>query len=156
MDEKGKKVLDYLQGICSKREYCSADVFRKALERLDGERPAAAEVVDLLVKDRFVDDLRYACAYAREKSSISGWGPHKISTMLLSKRIDRQTVQAALAETDTERASAKLSKVLEVKWKTLSDDPQGKYKLLRFALSRGYDYEQVRPLVDALCYSTNV
>ena len=105
MDEKGKKVLDYLQGICSKREYCSADVFRKALERLDGEKPAAAEVVDLLVKDRFVDDLRYACAYAREKSSISGWGPHKISTMLLSKRIDRQTVQAALAETDTERAS---------------------------------------------------
>ena len=76
--------------------------------------------------------------------------------MLLSKRIDRQTVQAALAETDTERASAKLSKVLEVKWKTLSDDPQGKYKLLRFALSRGYDYEQVRPLVDVLCDSTNV
>ncbi len=151
MDDKGKKVLDYLQGICSKREYCRSDVLRKAIDRLDGDRSGAEELVDSLVKDRFVDDFRYACAYAREKSFVSGWGPHKVSTMLLSKQIDRQTIQDALSDIDAERASAKLSKVLEVKWKSLAGDPQAKYKLLRFALSRGYDYSQVRPLVDAMC-----
>ncbi len=39
---------------------------------------------------------------------------------------------------------------MEKKWASLSDDPQGKLKLLRYALGRGYLYEQVKPLVDKL------
>ena len=51
---------------------------------------------------------------------------------------------------DPERAAAKLEKVLEAKWRTLRDDPQGRLKLIRFALSRGYDYEPVRPLIERI------
>ena len=36
------------------------------------------------------------------------------------------------------------------KWKTLADDPQGRLKLIRFALSRGYDYEPVRPIIERI------
>ena len=105
-------------------------------------------MVDSLVEDGFVSDLRYSSAYAREKASISGWGPLKIRTALLAKRIERSVIDEALGEVDDDRAQEKLRKVLQNKWRSLSDDPQGKLKLIRFALSRGYDYDSVRPVVE--------
>jgi regulatory protein len=78
MDEKIIKVTDRLRGLCSRREYCVDDVRQKALKALEGDAEAAAEVVETLIKDKYVDDLRYASAFAREKASIQGWGEVKI------------------------------------------------------------------------------
>ncbi|MCR4824243.1 MAG: RecX family transcriptional regulator [Bacteroidales bacterium] len=150
MDGKIKSVLDALEAQCAKREYCTADIRRKALERLDFDAGAAEEVVSALVGNGFVDDFRYASAYAREKSALSGWGPVKIRSALLARGVAREAVLEALREIDPDKAAAKLEKVLTAKWKTLSDDPQGRLKLIRFALSRGYDYDPVRPLIERI------
>lgn len=150
MDERSKKLLSSLQNQCARREYCSTDVFRKATTKLEGDREAAAEIVAALVKDSYIDDLRYACAFAREKAGITGWGPIKIRMALSAKGIPADTIGSALEEIDDERADAKLTRLLEAKWKSLSDDPQGKLKMLRFALSRGYQYDQVRDEVDRI------
>ena len=150
MTEREKSVYDALSAQCAKREYCTADVRRKALQRLEFDAAAAESVVSALVTDGFVDDRRYAAAYAREKSALSGWGPVKIRAALLARGVAREVVVEALGEVDPARASAKLEKVLETKWRTLRDDPQGRLKLIRFALSRGYDYEPVRPLVERI------
>lgn len=144
-------VLDKLQALCVKREYCTSDIYRKALALCKDDpdaRQKASDLVEALVKDKFVDDLRYSCAYAREKSSLNGWGPLKIRTMLMAKRIDMDIIKQALSEADSSKAERRLEAVLAGKWKTLRDDPQGKYKLIRFALSRGYEYEVIRPLVE--------
>ena len=150
MEERCKPVFDALSAQCAKREYCSSDIRRKALQRLEYDAAAAEEVVAALMADGFVDDRRYAAAFAREKSALSGWGPVKIHSALLARGVPREAVLDALGEIDPERASARLEKVLETKWKTLRDDPQGRLKLIRFALSRGYDYEPVRPLVEKI------
>lgn len=150
MDERAKQVFNTLAGQCAKREYCTADIRRKALERLDADAAAADEVVGALLAEGYVDDRRYAAAYAREKSALSGWGPVKIRSTLLARGVARDAVLEALEEIDPERAAAKLEKVLETKWRSLADDPQGRLKLLRFALSRGYDYEPVRPLIERI------
>ena len=150
MTEREKSVFDALSAQCAKREYCTADIRRKALQRLEFDAAAAEAVVSALVEDGYVDDNRYAAAYAREKSALSGWGPVKIRSALLARGVPREAVLEALGEIDEERAAAKLEKVLETKWRTLRDDPQGRLKLIRFALSRGYDYEPVRPLVERL------
>ena len=152
MTEREKQVFDALSAQCAKREYCTADVRRKALQRLEFDAAAAEAVVSALVSEGYVADRRYAAAYAREKSSLSGWGPVKIRTTLLARGIPREVVLEALEEIDPERASAKLEKVLEAKWRTLQDDPQGRLKLIRFALSRGYDYDPLRPLIDRLTH----
>lgn len=150
MTEREKSVYDALSAQCAKREYCTADIRRKALQRLEFDAAAAESVVSALVADGFVDDRRYAAAYAREKSALSGWGPVKIRAALLARGVARDVAVEALGEVDPARASAKLEKVLETKWRTLRDDPQGRLKLIRFALSRGYDYEPVRPLVERI------
>ena len=164
MDERLKSVFDALSALCAKREYCVADIRRKALQRLSdgalsdagamvGAASAADEIVAALVSEGYVDDRRYAAAYAREKSALSGWGPVKIRSALLARGVPREVVLEALDEIDPARATAKLEKVLETKWRTLRDDPQGRLKLIRFALSRGYDYEPVKPLIEAITHS---
>lgn len=151
MNDAAKKVLDRLQNLCAKQECCSADMMQKALKSLDFDRAAAQEVVGALVRDGYVDDARYAAAFAREKSSITGWGPIKIRYALAGKGIKGETVDNALEEIDPGRADAKLRKLLESKWKTLREDPQGKLKLIKFALSRGYEYDSVKALIEEIC-----
>ncbi len=135
------KVTDRLKGLCSRREYCRADVMKKALAALDGDSEAAKDVVETLVSEKYVDDLRYASAFARDKSSIAGWGDVKIRYMLSSKGIDKDIVQAALSEKDEEKAEGRLSRLIETKAVSLEGDPLMKMKLLRFALGRGYEYD---------------
>ena len=146
-----QKLIDRLRRLCSRREYCMSDILKKAATALDGDRDAAAKVLDVLVSEKYVDDLRYATAYAREKAMIAGWGETKIRYMLSTKRIDRALVDQALTEIDSSKADSRLQKLLENKARTLKADPQIRLKLLRFALGRGYQYDDVvRVLQDIL------
>lgn len=144
------KILDNLRRQCSRREYCTSDVLKKAEKALEGDKEKAMQVVATLVEEKYVDDLRYASAYAREKSAISGWGEVKIRYMLSAKGIGRDLISQALEEVDVQRADNRLVKLLENKYRTLKEDPQCKLKLLRFALGRGYSYDDVKEHIDAL------
>ena len=73
MTSKDNKLLSSLQALCARKEYCSADIYKKALKGLDGDEEAAAAMVASLVEDKFVDDLRYATAFARDKACLDGW-----------------------------------------------------------------------------------
>lgn len=150
MDSKIIKVTDRLRGLCSRREYCTSDILQKALKALDGDAALAAEVVETLIKEKYVDDLRFASAFARDKSSIQGWGEVKIRYMLSVKKISRDVIDQALADIDEDRASSRLQKLLETKYKSLREDPHCRLKLLRYALGRGYSYDEVSREVDSL------
>ena len=144
------RCLSRLQKQCSKAEYCASDVFRKALKALDGDVEAASRLVAALVADRYVDDARYAAAFAREKASLQGWGPVKIRFQLRSKGVSEEVISAALAEVDPSRADDKLDRLLSAKARTLQGDPQIRLKLLKYALSRGYEYDDVEAALKRL------
>ena len=160
MDEVQKKILSRLQNLCARQECCTRDLLSKAQKALatrDGyiaAPDAAQSIVASLVEDGYADDRRYSAAFAREKSSITGWGPVKIRMALAAKGISREIADEALQEIDSERADAKLEKMLRSKWRSLCDDPQGRLKLIRFALSRGYDYSGVQSLIEEITHST--
>lgn len=147
-----KKVLDRLQRQCARMEYCTSDIRRKALKALEGDEAAADRVVASLLEDRFVDDLRYASAFAREKASLQGWGTVKIRFMLSAKGISREVIGEALAEIEPEKAASRLGKVAAEKYRVLKDDPQCRLKLLKFLLSRGYSYDEAAPVVETLLH----
>ena len=144
MDERAAKVLSRLQAQCSRREYCSGDVLSKALKALDGDSALAGEVLESLVADGFVSDLRYAAAFSRDKAQLDGWGPVKIRHALACKGISRETVDAALQEVDENAAEGRLMRLMAAKAKMLEGDPQARLKLIKYALSRGYEYSQVQ------------
>lgn len=132
----------------------------------------AAEIVAALVADGYVDDLRYAGAFVREKSTITGWGPVKIRFALRAKGISDDLISEALESVEPEKADDRLERLLLNKAHSLgvqtSDsasscasnqsgryaqdgvDPQARLKLIRFALSRGYDYPTVQRVMHQL------
>ncbi len=148
--EEYAKVLNRLQMLCSKRECCSSDVFRKAFTAFDGDKEKARMLLDELARDGFVDDFRYAAAFAREKSRLTGWGPVKISSMLAAKGVPKSIASEALKEIDEGEADSRMRSVIEAKHRILKGDPQEKFKLLKFALTRGYDYDKIAPVVDEI------
>ena len=145
-----EKVADKMRRLCSRREYCVSDIRKKLMVQLEGKTDEVEQVLDALVREKYIDDLRYASAYARDKASISGWGSTKIRYMLSSKGVSSETIALALEEIDSGKAQNRLDKLMENKLRTLRDDPQCRLKMLRFGLGRGYAYDEVSSVVDGL------
>ena len=145
-----EKVLDRMRNLCSRREYCRADIMKKAMSALEGDREKAEKVIEILVAEKYIDELRYASAFARDKSSISGWGETKIRYMLSSKGVPREVIDKALEEIDGAKAMTRLERLMENKYRSLKDDPQCRLKMLRFGLGRGYGYEEVSEVLEIL------
>lgn len=151
--EEGKdlaRVTDRMRTLCSRREYCSADILKKAMSALDGDRARAETVVAKLIDEKYIDDLRYSSAFARDKSSIAGWGAAKIRYMLSAKGISKDTIAEALESIDEDKASGRLEKLMEAKARSLKEDPQARLKMLRFGMGRGYAYEAVAEVTDMI------
>ena len=143
-----EKALDKMRRLCSRREYCISDIRNKLMKELDGDSGKVGTALKKLIDERYVSDLRYATAFARDKAAIAGWGSAKIRYMLSSKGVTKDVIVEALTEIDDAKASDRLTKILENKYKALKDDPQCKIKLLRFALGRGYSYDEVKEIID--------
>ena len=150
MKKNPQKVADRMRALCSRREYCRSDIMKKVMTSLDGDREEAEKIVELLVSERYIDDLRYASAFARDKASLAGWGEVKIRYMLSSKGISKDVISCALEEIDQNKAGERLEKLMENKLRSLKDDPQVRLKLLRFGLGRGYSYDEVSSVVEQL------
>lgn len=153
MNAEQMRVLDRMRVLCSRREYCRSDIFSKALRSLDGDKDGAGEIVSSLEKDGYIDELRYASAFARDKSSISGWGEAKIRYMLASRGVPKEVVSQALGDIDGTAADERLRKLLENRFRSLREDPQCRLKMLRFGLGRGYGYEEVDDMLKKIMKS---
>jgi len=139
-----------MQSLCSRSEQCSADIYRKALKALDSDEEQAAEIVASLVADKYIDDARYASAYARDKAHLEGWGPVKIRFQLRTKGIDSAAIAEALDSIDSNLAEKRLEKMLLAKYKLLKEDPQVRLKLLKYILGRGYEYDAASVAVEKI------
>jgi len=136
--------------LCAGRECCRSDIRRK-LAVLAAEQ--AQEVIDALCREGYLDDARYARAFARDKSALQGWGSLKIKLALQRKQIDAADIAAALEAIDLPAADARMEQVLRAKWKTLDreeDRTRKEAKFFRYALGRGYGYEEIKRIYDCL------
>ena len=97
---------------------------------------------------KFIDDARYAAAFARDKARLEGWGPIKIRFKLRAKGIPDSAIAEGIGQIDADQADDRLLRLLQARCKSLQGDPQIKFKLLKYALGRGYDYDRIASLVD--------
>ena len=143
-----EQALAALMRLCARAEKSQDDA---RLAEREGE-----QVLARLVRDRFIDDGRYAEAFVRDKLRLSGWGEYKIRTALQRKRIDRELIDAALAQADRQDMAGRLRQQLERKMRTTRHTTQYelKTKLIRYGLSLGYDYETVLDSAAALVTDT--
>ncbi len=150
--EQFDKIVSKMAYLCARREYCSGDILRK-LQRMEGvDAQDAAKVIARLVELKYIDDARYAAAYARDKADLAGWGRTKIAYMLRGKGVDRAVIDAVLQDVCGAKAQERMRTVIVAKWHSLKEeDVRVKtQKVLRFAVGRGYSYEQVQEVLQEL------
>ncbi len=142
---KYELLLSRMQRLCSVREYCTYDIVQK-LRKEDLPEEQIIKIIESLTRDKFISDLRYASAFAGDKSKFGGWGPGKIIFALKSKKIAPEILHIIKENIDEESSRVQLKKILEQKLRGIKiDEPRDKVmaKLLRFGLSRGFDYGEV-------------
>lgn len=126
--------------LCARAEHCSHEIKEKLLRW--GIFPDEAErIVEQMIRTKFIDDARYARAFVRDKVEFSGWGRRKVAAALYQKRIPRDVITETLDEVDMDRYRQRLQSVLASKRRTLTDPDtyEGRTRLFRFALSRGFE-----------------
>lgn len=146
-----KKALNLVAAQCSKKEYCSADVVAR-LRRWELSEQDVASIMGFLVKHHFVDDARFAEAYARDKFRFNRWGRLKIARMLRLKQIPDSIVERALAAVPADGQANLCLELLRQKARSLkeTDAYKRRAKLYRFALGRGFDHDTVSRALDSL------
>lgn len=144
--------LSSVQRICSTREYCEHDIHLK-LKRFELTEEESDAIILKLKADDFLNEERFALAFVRDKSRLSGWGPRKIAFALKNRRVCEEAISHALSQIDTDSERHTLVKILETKAKGLKGDEEResrRAKLIRFALSRGFGYDKILEVVNKI------
>ena len=144
-----EEALSRLQNLCSTQEKCTGDL-REKLRQWEIVPEQAEKIIANLIKDKFVDDRRFAGFFVRDKQRISKWGREKIRFALVRKRLAKDIVDEALSSLPAENFESALRELFARKAKELDkyESYERKNRLIRFALQRGFDYDLVFRLVD--------
>ena len=138
------EALSKAANYCAKGEHCAADIREKL--RQWGFEDDADSIIDKLTQQDFINEARYARAFTHDKYRFAKWGRIKIEQTLRLKQINAETIHQQMDEViDNEEYNQNLRDLLAQKRKTLKneDDYQLRAKLVRFALQRGFTYEEV-------------
>ena len=141
----------YLQlaAMCAQAEHCEQEM-RDKMKRWGIEPDAQYRVVARLVKERYVDNERYARAFVKEKIRYNKWGRRKVMQALWMKRIDDDIQRSVLDEIDDKEYLDVLRPLLKQKRKSIkaANDYELNQKLVRFALGRGFGFDIIRQCLD--------
>lgn len=136
--------------LCAKSEQCSHDI-REKLFRTGLPGGAIDEVMNYLVEERFIDDSRYAKAYASDKARFAGWGPVKIQQYLSLKRIPRDYIAEAIDNIPEDTFMEATVRAASAKARGLDlADFKDRQKLLRHLLSKGFRMEMAKRAIASI------
>ncbi|WP_262249031.1 regulatory protein RecX [Parapedobacter soli] len=107
-------------------------------------------VIAELITEGFLNEERFAMAYTSGKFRINGWGKHKIKQGLAQKAVSAPLIRAALASLDEQEYRGKLGDLLRAKARLEKETHpyKRKNKLVRYALSKGYESELILELLN--------
>ena len=138
-----------LAALCAQAEHCQYEMLEK-MRRWEVPEDAQARVMARLIKERYVDDERYAQAFVKDKIRYNKWGRRKVEQALWQKRIDEDIRKRVLDEVDDEEYLSILRPLLKQKRKTIkaNSDYELNQKLMRFAVGRGFTFDIIRQCID--------
>jgi len=134
--------------LCSGQEQCSLHI-REKLKSWKVSGADAEKIIQELIKEKFLDDSRYANAYVRDKFRFNGWGKMKLRAMLNQKDIPPPAIEEALDQIDPGLYKDTLTRIITEKAATLKETNQftRKGKLYRFAAQRGFESDLIHQIL---------
>ncbi|WEG12277.1 recombination regulator RecX [Pullulanibacillus sp. KACC 23026] len=122
------------------------------LEGKDYSDSVISNVLENLLRDKWLDDQAFADAYVRSKKSLTSKGPSVIRQELLQKGVSTDKVEKALLhynKTDEYNQAVQFAKKKEKSWRNRSAKEQ-KQKLLQALIQKGFSQEVSGQVVNQL------
>ena len=138
-----------LAALCAQAEHCQWEMVEK-MRKWEIPEEAQARIMERLVKERYVDDERFARAFAKDKVRYNKWGRRKVEQALWQKHIDEDIRKNVLNEIDDEEYLSVLRPLLKQKRKSIKaqNDYELNQKLMRVALGRGFTFDIIKQCID--------
>ncbi len=144
-------ILNKAMNICSRQEKCISDISKK-LSEWKADPGDSEKIIMHLIRERYIDETRYAKSFARHKFLINKWGKIKIKFQLQKKNIKEENIQEALDLIDEQEYIDTLTQVLSAKRKNIKGKNifDIRARLSRYAYSKGFEYELINKALDII------
>jgi len=146
-----KTALSKAMAQCSRREFCSSDI-RNKLQIWGVGNNDAEKIISILIKENFINELRYATAFVKDKFNYNKWGKVKIAAHLKIKNIPSDIIRSALDSIDNVLYVKFLKDLIAAHRRSVKSKNQYdlKAKLLRYGLSKGFESSLLYDLLNEI------
>ncbi len=112
----------------------------------------AQEILLTLIEQNYVNEERFAMAFAGGKFRVKHWGRVKIKQGLKLHDVSTYCMNKALTQFDEEEYLGTLSVLIEKKWAETKDTNtyQKKSKVAKYAIGKGFEQELVWDILKAM------
>lgn len=152
--ESAKKVIDKNQALKKAEHYCayqerSQQEVREKLYSFNLYSKEVEDIISQLIQNNFLNEERFAIAFALGKFRIKHWGRIKIRQSLKLKRVSEALIRKAINQIDAEDYYATLQKLIAKKNDVLNEKNsfKRKNKLILYALSRGFERDLIMDIL---------
>lgn len=143
--------LEKMKNWCAYQERSQFEVRNKLFEYgIFNEE--AENIISQLIQENFLNEERFALAFARGKFRIKRWGRIKIKLELKQHKVSEYCISKALKQIDDNEYFATLEKIIEKKTKEVKESNKIKkqYKIIKYAMSRGYEQDIIMDAIKNL------
>ncbi|WP_236059696.1 regulatory protein RecX [Chitinophaga rhizophila] len=140
-----------LRHYCAYQERCHSEVKSKCFELgLRGEE--IDEAIAALIADNFLNEERFAKAFAGGKFRTKHWGRKKILMELKQRQVSAYCIKKGMEEIDAEDYDKTLYTLAEKKYASLKGEQylKRKYKTMQYLLQKGYEPEFIQDTVEQI------
>jgi len=145
-----EQAFQKLRHYCAYQERCHGEVKEKAysfgLRKADVE-----ELLSDLIQEGYLNEERFAIAFAGGKFRIKQWGKTKIRYALRQKGVSEYCIRAGLKAIDEDEYRKTFLKLANGKWKTIRGPGVNQYvkmsKTRDYLLQKGYEAEIINAFI---------
>lgn len=143
--------LEKLKNWCAYQERSQFEV-RNKLYEYGVYKEDAENIITQLIQENFLNEERFAIAFARGKFRIKHWGKIKIRIELKQHKVSDYCIKKTLNQIDGNEYFATLEKIIEKKKSEIKETNKIKkhYKIIKYAMSRGYEQDLIMEAIKNL------
>jgi regulatory protein len=143
-----EQALQKLRQYCGYQERCHQEVKEK-LFSLAVKKQEHDQIIATLIEENYLNEERFAIAFAGGKFRIKEWGKVKIRHELRQREVSEYCIKKALQQIDTDQYLEVLHKLAASRYESIKDtEPLIKRKKTwDYLVGKGYEVELIKKVI---------
>ncbi|MES1221097.1 MAG: regulatory protein RecX [Bacteroidota bacterium] len=149
-----EQALQKLKHYCGYQERCHAEVKTKLYE-LGVSKSYHDEIISTLIEEDYLNEERFANAFARGKFRMKQWGRVKIKYELKQKQVSEYCIKKALKEINEEDYIKTVNELAEEKYASLKSEQYlvRKKKTMDYLFQKGFEPALINEAIQKITHS---